>query len=185
MGLFAIDFDYTIANGHTHNTILDAIVAAKKQGDTSLKADKEKHWDLVKNIPPVGTAKNWQEIFSTLLDDGHQICIVSFNAYPHIIDRYLGEVLQLSPEIIAQIKVVAWLPKNAATANKNEHIAQAIEAFDYRGHTVVLVDDSKTNTDAAERLGYDVILADPEKANHLSEILNVSCKWSQRVKIGM
>jgi hypothetical protein len=170
MTVFIIDFDLTITSQHTHNLL-------------SEEEDVEKHWEIIKNVLPIGSVQEWFNIFTTLLNNGHKVGVVSFNAYPQYISRYLKEVIGLSPEVFQYICVFSWTPKNPGTANKNEHIAATLTHLEYNQSIdgdVVVVDDHLRNINAAMTLGYRTVLATKTGA-HLNTILELSTEKPRAV----
>lgn len=163
MALFVIDFDHTIADGHTHNTISRAIMCQAVASD-----DENAQWDIVKGMPALGGANRWKAIFQSLLENGHDLAIASFNSYSHVIPRFLREVIGLNDAEISRIFINSWLPSNPRAADKNEHIEQIINHFyprlgerPRRDH-VILVDDSSNNILAAEIADFRAIHAKPD-----------------------
>jgi len=180
MGIFIIDFDRTIANGHTHNTIARFYKTIQGPNPSWNAEEQQDQWNLVKHIPPI-TAGNltWKTVIETMLNNGHQVAIASFSSYPHIIPQYLLQVIGLSADLVKQVHIEAWLPEQPATANKNNHIMNVLQHFKFAGHKnqVVIIDDAKTNTDAALAEHFVVIPAHDKLGNpftdgkHLSLLL--------------
>lgn len=161
MALFVIDFDHTIVDGHTHSVITRAILSRRVASD-----DTEAQWELVRGMAALGGSDKWKAVFQSLLERGHHVAIASFNSYPHVITRFLREVIGLADEEINRIHVNSWLPPDPGSADKNEHIEQVISHF-YPGvgvrprrDQVVLVDDSDNNIIAAEVAEFRVIQAE-------------------------
>ena len=74
MALFAIDFDYTIAKGHTHNMIAE-----------TAERNEQKQWETIQDVKPIisiSTQKTWKDAFEQLIKDGHQVAIISFVILP-------------------------------------------------------------------------------------------------------
>lgn len=168
MAYFAIDFDRTIASRQTHSLIAENIV--------SIGTDPEQQFKAIESVKPIVSAetqKTWRDAFEAILQDGHQVAIVSFSNFPVIL-RYLKECVGLPQEMLDQIKIVSWLPKNKKLG-KNEHIKQALKESKYTGadDTVVLVDDDKNNIILAQKCGYQGILAD-ETGSQIDEIIKLS-----------
>jgi hypothetical protein len=158
MALFVIDFDHTLVDGHTHNTIARAILCQVVASD-----NEEAQWDLVKGMTALGGSDKWKAVFQSLFDNGHDVAIASFNSYPHVISRFLREKIGLSDHQISRIFINSWLPKNARAADKNEHIEQIINHFyprfgerPRRDH-VILIDDSENNILAAQIAEFQAI----------------------------
>lgn len=181
MGIFIIDFDRTIVNGHTHNTIARFYKTILGPNPNWSEAEQQAQWDLVKHIPPIATHNlTWKTLIETILKNGHQVAVASFSSYPHIIPTYLREVIGLSDDLVKQIYVEAWLPDYPATANKNKHIMNVLQHFQFSGDhkQVILVDDAKTNTDAALAAHFTVVPAHDLAGNpytdgkHLVLLLN-------------
>lgn len=171
MAVFIIDFDRTIVNGHTHNTI--ARFHKTLIGPNPAWEIDEQHaqWELVKNIPPITALDlDWKTVLKALLHQGHQVAIASFSSYPHIITRYLQEVIGLSEADIGKIYIEAWLPEQPSIANKNKHIHRILQHFKFKGarEDIVIVDDSKINTDAAIAEHFTVIPAHDAVGNPLT-----------------
>lgn len=166
MPLVIIDFDYTIANGHTHNIIC-----------CSDAKDTEQQWESVKDIKPVGSAEEWNEVLTTLLDNKHQVAIASFNAFGHIIPRYLKEVIGLKPEQLEKIHIESWLPENPNIADKNTHIENIKKTLNFKEKTsdIILVDDGWHNITRAAKESYSVIVATKDGA-HLKKLMLVAEK---------
>ncbi len=175
--IFLIDFDGTIADGHTHNAVAFAVK------ENHITNEKKSHWDFLRKLihhgshHPLGSAQEWQKVFATLLADGHKVGIISFSSYPHMIENYLREIVGLSENVMSQVYVYAHLPPNPGHANKNAHIEMAKKHFEYNGpnHRVVLIDDSFRNIVGAQMLGCTTIAVD-EKNSHLQQILELSTK---------
>lgn len=162
MALFIIDFDRTIVDGHTHNTILTAI---RSRGVTA--DDKEAQWGLIKTMHALGGSDKWKAVFTSMLENGHHVAIASFNSYPHVIPRFLREVIGLTEDQVSRIHVNAWLPADPVSADKNEHIEQIISHFYPAGDRprrdqVVLVDDSDNNIIAAEVADFRAVQAEKD-----------------------
>ena len=171
--LFCIDFDNTIASQHTHNIIANA---EQEHGRLS----HEDQWQLVKDIPPIGSDQQWQELFKTLYKDGHRIAIVSFGQYEHIIARYLKEIIGLKESFIKDhLKIVSYLPEDPSNANKEDHMSQANEEPKLPAENIVLVDDSRRNTRHAAVMGHQIIYAD-ESGKHIKETLELSKKIKEQ-----
>jgi len=121
-GLFCIDMDGTIVDGHTHNIIWNAA-----QRTPAILQDPEAQWGLVKHLRPIGGGDPaaWRKLFHTLIQDGHSIAITSFSSFgKYIIKRYLNEVIGLDEDFIEKhIRVVSSLPKDQST--KQPHILRA------------------------------------------------------------
>lgn len=159
MRIFCFDFDNTIANGHTHN----AICEVQKRFGRPLTAEEQ--WQVVHAIPPIGSKEIWQQLLSALHAHQYQIAIISFNAFPHIITRYLRENVGLSEALLDKIFVHAWLPIIPSQSNKNDHLLNVKSHYNFTGHNseVTLVDDDfRRNISGAIAAGYDTIWADPE-----------------------
>lgn len=161
--LFCIDFDKTISSKHTHNII--------NNGGAD---DEQEQWDLVKDIPPIGEAKEWKKLFKTLHEDGHNIAIVSFNQYAHIIRRYLKEVIGLDKNFLREyVNVESFIPEDQS--NKKEHIQRANAKLNTPAEDIVLVDDTKSNIDHAVAEKHRVITASAD-GKHINEMLRLSKK---------
>lgn len=171
MALFIFDFDYTIANGHTHNAIVDKIKVERKAsgGESSTAKDKEAQWELVKGIPPID-AERFKKSIQAMLDDGHQVAIASFSSYgEHIIPRYLREVVKLSDALMSKIHIVSWLPEEPTKADKNKHIEQIIKHYNYDTTykaSIALIDDSAPNLLGAYAQGYTVIESERDGSHY-------------------
>lgn len=161
MALFVIDFDNTMVKGHTHNTIANAIRAKTIRND-----DEEAQWALVRGFTALGGAGRWRTLLRSLLENGHQVSIASFNSYKHVIPRFLREVVGLNEDEINRIHVNAWLPDDPRNSNKNEHIEQVIMHYypDARPKSdqVILIDDSLNNIVSAQLAEYQVVYAKPD-----------------------
>jgi hypothetical protein len=142
MALFCIDFDGTIFDGHSHNRIIEL----------HLKTPEEQ-WAFVKSVPPVGPSGIWRDTIKQILQDGHDIAIVSFNAYGYIIPKYLAECVGLTDQEVAKIQIISTMPTNIAAPNKNEHIKQAQHKHSgkYNTQNSILIDDSENNINAAKQ----------------------------------
>lgn len=170
MAVFIIDFDLTITSEHTHNLL-------------SEEEDVEQHWEIMKNVLPIGSVQEWFNIFNTLLSNGHKVGVVSFNAYPQYISRYLKEVIGLSPDVFQHICVLSWTPNNPSTANKNQHIGMALTQLEYNQSVdgdVVVVDDQLRNINGAMELGYRTVLATKTGA-HLNTLQDLSTEKPRTV----
>ncbi len=173
-GLFCIDADMTIIDGHTHNTIWDAV--EKNRG---ILVDSEAQWDLVKHFHPLGgNPQAWHDLFHTLINDGHSVAIVSFSSFgENILPRYLHNVIGLDKDFIAQhICIISRLPKNQTT--KDGHI---LEAKEKTGRTnlppqkIVLCDDKDELVWDAIRRKYAGVFA-TSNAEHIQVLLERSKK---------
>jgi hypothetical protein len=155
MALFCIDFDNTIFDGHSHNKIIEL----------KLKTIEEQ-WAFAKSVPPIGPSGIWQNTIKQILQDGHDIAIVSFNSYGHIIPKYLAECVGLTDQDVAKIHIISMMPTNPATANKNEYIKQAHDKYSgkHNAQDTVLIDDSEKNITDAKRIDvcHHVILANKQ-----------------------
>lgn len=172
-GLLLIDFDLTISSKHIHNLL----------ASTDL-TDESDQWDYIKDIPPRGGTSKWRNIIKTALENGYKVGIVSFTQYPHIVSRYVKEII-FKPEeqnLANQIDVNGWLPgapenmnrskqRDPQTADKNVHIKESIQKLEFNGPNsrIILVDDDKKNIKAAHEAGYNTILADQDE--FLDEIM--------------
>lgn len=163
--LFVFDFDGTIVSGHTHNSII-----------RSQNPDDPEYingpWGVVHDFPIIGL-NDLKNILEVMHQHGHYIAINSFNSYGSIIPEFLKKI-DLSEETIAKINIIAKLPKNPASANKNEYIQESIKKVQKQGFSgnatdVFLIDDSKKNITAARENGYQVIHAKSD-ASHLSQL---------------
>lgn len=174
MKLFIFDFDHTIVNGHTHNAI------NRSKANRGIEQEYvNSPWEVVHEFSTIGSESDWKEIFENLYQQGHFLSIASFNAYELIIPQFLRKI-GLSEELIAQIHIIAGLPENPRTANKNDYIQEAIQYVEnYCQHNqytdgepleVIFIDDSKKNIQAAEELGCTTILAKPD-GSHLKQLL--------------
>jgi FMN phosphatase YigB (HAD superfamily) len=169
---FFIDFDHTIFAGHTHNTLCMLIRAYPW-----LEKDHDRQWQVIQDIPLIGSATKWHDAICTLINRGDKVSIVSFSSFPHIIARSLSHKLKLPADIIAQITIVGFLPADPSTANKNDHIAQALQkmgvtaqqAHDQK-QNIILVDDAVNNCSAAIAAGYKAIVA-KENGEHIEKML--------------
>jgi len=178
--IFLIDFDGTIADGQTHNAIALAI------NQKHITDEKESHWQFLRNAicggrhHPIGSAEEWCKVFTTLLNDGHKVGIVSFSSFPHMIEKYIREVVGLPEDIARQVYVYAHLPFNPGHANKNHHIETAKNHFRYTGDMkrVVLIDDSFRNIVGANTLGCTTVMVD-ERNSHLNKILELSAAFKK------
>lgn len=171
MKLFVFDFDNTITSDHTHNRIMAAIDAEKKQFRTSLlKNDTEKQWDIIKTIPPIGNSSDWKNLFENIIESGNAVAIASYNAFgEYIIPRYLKEIVGLPENIINMIRVESWLPaKDVTVEGKNQHIANLLGTYEGAKPDVILIDDSEDMITAASNQGYFTILADLE-GSHIAK----------------
>ncbi|KTC66636.1 Uncharacterised protein [Legionella adelaidensis] len=167
LAVVCLDFDFTIVLGHTHNIICQREQALAR----SLTEDEQ--WDLVKDIPPRGGKERWCALFCQMANE-FPLAIVSFNAYPAIIPRYLREVIGLPNELVQEIFIDSWLPENPLTANKNQHLANVLHYFQDCSH-LILVDDSENNIKGAQEKGYKTIWAElkaeqPDTFPHLREL---------------
>lgn len=173
MKLFIFDFDHTIVKGHTHNAINQSM-AGRGIEQEYVNAP----WGVVHDFSTIGSESDWKEIFETLWNQGHFLYIASFNAYGSVIPEFLSKI-GLTEDFIAQINIIAKLPKNPQTANKNTYIQQAIQDVrNYCQHhqytdgtplEIIFIDDSRKNTEAAQELGCKTILAD-QYGSHLVKL---------------
>ena len=165
MALFILDFDGTIASGNTHN----AVAHLTKMDDM---------WEVIKEIPPIGSSDIWRDTIRSILVQGHSLAIASFNAYGStIIPRYLQEIIGLTEQEVQNIHIESWLPLHPSQANKNEHIAYSIKDMGYTGLpvSIVLVDDDEKNILAASQKGYKTIQA---TGNYIEHIQHLSEDWN-------
>ena len=161
MALFIFDFDHTIVNGHTHNWLMEHMTEA-------VASSPKLQWDLVKHMPPIGSAEQWLALFKQLREAGHQIAIASYGTYGKtIIPLYLREVIGVPQAWLDQMPIQSWLPMDS-NDNKNKHISQIIKELQYKDYmqTIVLIDDSIDILHAARKMGCSVIEATPD-AMHL------------------
>lgn len=164
--LWVFDFDGTIVLGHTHNTIMKS-----QNPDDPVYVNGP--WGKVENFPNIGSADTWKDLFETLNQQGHYLCIASFNAYGSVIPEFLNKI-GLTEKVIGRINIIFGLPDDPRTADKNEYIQQAIakaqkEGFSGNAEDVILIDDSTKNIQAAEEKRYRVIRAKKD-ASHLTEL---------------
>lgn len=141
--LFAFDFDLTITSQQTHNIIY------KNRLD---RADKDEQWKVVQPIEPRGEAQQWRILFQDLIDNGHQITIISYNNFPDIVGRYLRDKIGLSEDVLNKIYINCWMPDDMEFG-KNIHIQQSLKHFGSKlsNSKVVLVEDSKYNLQMANK----------------------------------
>lgn len=168
--LFACDWDYTIVGGHTHNTIIKK-KAANPNDPEYVNGD----WNTVKDIPILGSAAEWKKFFESAIQQDHYVAIVSFNGFKNNIPLFL-ENINLDKKVIEKIDIIAELPEDPKSANKNEYIQRAIanakkEGFSGQPENVYLIDDSRKNIEAAQQAGYQVIHAKKD-GSHLIELQN-------------
>ena len=162
--LFVFDFDLTITSQHLHNLITQNLHQVGK--------DSNRQWELVKNIPPIGDPARWQKIFNKILQQGNLIAIASFNAYPHIIERYLIETVGIKANTVKELLLIkAELPEDPEKTHKNAYIDDLIISYNFNGYRltpkdVIFIDDSTFNLRAAQTVGCLVIPADA-KGTHL------------------
>lgn len=166
MGLFIIDFDFTMLAGHTHNTIARANTH-----------DENRQWELIKSFPQIcyrddNVTITWKDIIEKMSAQGHQVAIASFSQYPHIIRRYLQEVVGLTQKMIDDIFIEAWLPYEMPR-DKNHHIMNIINHIEYKNipASIVLIDDSEPNINAALGSQMSVVKATPD-GKHLFYLNN-------------
>lgn len=114
------------------------IWAAKVLGDLS-------HPEEIKIMLELAFAKNIK------------IAIVTFNQYPDLI-FYTLKALGISEEALKSMVVVY-----GGDGNKNLHIKGAMECLDIQEKGVLFIDDNRTNIKAAEKVGYNCLLADEKK----------------------
>lgn len=162
--LLGIDFDMTIPSGHLNNTVASS-------GET----EPDKQWELVKDIKPLGNEGEWKQEFKEDLKAGHYIAIVTCSAYPHIIKRYLTDVLNLDPSFFEEkIKIIAF-----NHPNKNAHLERALQEFnlppDFAKKLIILVDDDQRNLYPAMSKGYQTIHATPN-GKHIGKLRNCILK---------
>lgn len=172
MAVFIIDFDFTIAQGHTHNTIARYYKTITGPNPKWHPDEQQDQWQLVKHIPPVFSANySWKAVFTALLNAHHHVAIASFSSYPHIIAFYLGQNIGLTEDQLSKIHIEAWLPVNPASDNKNQHIANILQHFNFKAEpkNVIFIDDSKINTEAAKTLGFSIIPAHDLQGNPLRD----------------
>lgn len=174
MALVCIDFNLTISKENMHN-----IVASSKWGSyspydasTLTQEDKRKHedeqWEIAKNILPAGNPKEWKESIERLIDEGHHVAITDYTMYPHLIKRYLLEVIGVDPKKMAQIIIAGSFPRHTngqymtpeewttQGIGKSQHIELALGLFKLPAKTtqVILIDDDVSNINAAKKAGY-------------------------------
>lgn len=182
--VFLIDFDGTIAIGHTHYSIVQAI------SNRHIPDKKESHWHYIRDLVrhhgrhhPTVSAEEWRKVFTTLINDGHKVGIISFSLFPHMIENYIREVVGLPEELAAKVYVYAHLPEDPRSANKNHHIQTALKHFNYHSDDmsrVILIDDSFNNIMGAANLGCTTVMVD-EKHSHLEKILSLSAKFKSNM----
>lgn len=176
MGHFMFDVDHTIIDGHTHNFFGYKGISPAKSPE-----EQEAHFQtlMAKGFSPIGnSAEQWRNLINTLLLDGHTVSIVSFSNYGnYIVPKYLKHIIELDEETLNKIHIESWLPRDNMTANKNLHIQNALAKHNAIAtpSEVILIDDSESNIQEAQRAGYRTILATPN-ANHIQEALDLSKK---------
>lgn len=156
--LFIIDFDFTIAQEHVHNLLSSAIASGLLKAN-----DSDAQWNYVKSIPPTGTKEAWRNLFAKLEREGCDVAIASFCDYKTVVERYLREKIGLPEAIMKKIYIESWLPANPNSADKTKHIENVIKHFNYTGtpDSIVLIDDSKINLNAARAKHYRVVEVTP------------------------
>jgi len=188
MAIVCIDFDNTVVNGHTHNTITQKISMEKATAQpnnqldvksanipSETESDKLKQWNLVKDFKPRVGAEDWKNLINKLIKEGHTVAMVSFNAFDHIIETYLERVIGLDPETMKKIIFNSWLPEEPEDSNKNKHIDEVVMfAKDLNiefNDQVMLIDDTRRNTmGAKEDCNCAVVWANPADNNFFDEI---------------
>lgn len=173
-GLFCFDFDQTIAKEHVHNAIMHYV-----RSDSSVESNEEKQWTIAKAIAPRATAEKWKNLFTKLNQEGHQIAIVAFNKFPHIIKRYLKKIINLPDALLEKIYIHSWCPN--IIKDKNCHIDQVVTYYKSNNKYVVLVDDSADDLkEASSRLHADGgILVDDQSDDFFKKIENLMDKFNQ------
>lgn len=167
MAVFLIDFDLTITSQHTHNLLEEAME------DPSIANDEEKQWEIFKAVLPVRSAEAWLNVFTDLQSHGHKIAFLSFSSYPALISRYIKEVIKFTNPFA----LISWTPKNPSTANKNQHVKQALTLLEYRptDGDVVFIDDTERNIYDLDRiLDCITVLANTATGSHIDKILDLS-----------
>ncbi|MBA3662449.1 MAG: hypothetical protein H0W64_12020 [Gammaproteobacteria bacterium] len=163
--LYIIDFDFTVTTIHMHHRLCQAI--GMRLVDAQ---DFEALWELVKDIPPTGSAELWRTLISTIEKNGHLVAIASFSEFPTLIIRYFQEVIG-----IKNIMVESWLPRPGQISNKNEHIRFIKRRLNFQGENecITLIDDDENNLHAAAQMHYhtiNVLPGDPS-GRHIQMIL--------------
>lgn len=132
-------------------------------------------------ITTIGDIQKWRDTLITLAS--HQaVALTSFNAFPQFIPLFLQQELGLPQQIIDKIHVEAWLPANAAEADKNQHIERAQAAMFGAAnppHSIMLIDDSMRNIKAAQQAGHVTVLAQ-NNASHLEIVSNQAAQIRQQ-----
>lgn len=175
------DFDLTISREHIHSFLTQCLSSRTTSFNHRTKlyrhenfspAQIEEMWGLVlkhnKHLP-TGDARNWRNIFTTLLDQGFHVVIASFSSFAPILKRFLADVIGLPETYLERIRIEAWLP-NGDKDDKNHHldrIARAVptdtpisidppllteDERKARYKSFILIDDSFRNINAVERL---------------------------------
>ncbi|MDX1976003.1 MAG: hypothetical protein SFT92_10085 [Rickettsiales bacterium] len=146
--------DDTILNGDLH-------YALRKAGVPTGTVDMEKLPACVEGLGGIKNRLALQSTIKGLLASGTHVAITSFSedlaSIPYVLQQ-----IGLSPQELAQIKIVSFYPSPADRAKdgKNNHIQRAIDAFGdptVKPEEVVLVDDNINNYELAKKHGYNVI----------------------------
>lgn len=154
MILVILDFDLTITTMSIHKIIVES---GKRY------SSKKAQWKIVNDfkVTPTGSPEQWQKVFTTLLNSKeHRVAIASFNAFPHIIRKFLTDRIGLTPEQLKDI-YIAKAPPNPEKVldGKNKQIREIINHFKFDGasRNVILVDDEELNIDWAKEAKYSAI----------------------------
>lgn len=175
-----LDCDFTLIKGHTHNTIMRADIDANLKGDDLKNAE----WDLVKHYEAYGDAKRWCEVLMQAIDKGHELAMVSYSEFPHIIARLLRETIGLDEKYAGKIKIESWL----GSFGKNEHIGNVmrerqIEITPDVASRIIFMDDDPSNIAYADQQGYVTILVNRERDDHIERL--ASCIEQHNEKFGL
>lgn len=151
----------------------------------TVRTNEDHQWLLVKDMRPIGDPQKWHEAFHTLIEDGHDIAMVSFSSFGnHIIPRYLKEIIKLDESFIAKhITVISSLPdlNDPTKRNKNAHMDEATQKTksgknSYLPHEMVLIDDDeRDNIPSARARKFHTIPAQ-HNGSHIDKILDLSKK---------
>lgn len=143
--LLCIDFDDTLINGHSHNTLQSLRVVPGMAQISQIE-----HLSL--KFPEFMC-----EAIRSALSTGNHIAILSFTSYQEIIRPTLLR-MGLSPDEIENIFVKGGFPSDnnpLSPLGKNEHIKHAMNYFGIESNSdIILFDDSQRNISAAARIGH-------------------------------
>lgn len=176
---FLFDFDWTISDCHLHSEISRKIRDGNITSESLLNNSVQQNYvwsELLKlrNLKARGNTENineeWCDFFEDLIKNGHEVTILTYNAYPFAIDLFLRDIIKLSPEYLSKITVIYGTASN----QKSEHFQLA---FDLTNHPfepkdIYFIDDDLNIIDSAIHLNINCIPMGKEIPHPITKIKN-------------